>query len=148
MSFAFLKISCRLLNPAVIPLQNISFCRESLKAANSCILHEYSSGYCALCAAYLVRSWNNSWTMLFPCLIVLNLLDACLCVNVFRKHFCNPLITSSRDQFLIGWSCLLTFLVYHSSVSPLSLIPKYSTWNVVQSSPIGHSFSAITVFLW
>ena len=120
MSFAFWKISYRLLNSAVIPLQSTSFCREGFKAANSHLLHEYSSGYCTIHTVYLVRSWNNSWTVRLPCSIVSNSLDACLCVNVFRKCFCNPLITASRDQFLIGQSCLSTFIVYHSSASPLS----------------------------
>ena len=103
------------------------------KAAISHLLHEYLSGYCTIRAVYLVKSWYNSWTVHFPCLIVSNLLDACLCVNVFRKHFCNPSITVSSDQSLIRQSCLLTFLVYHSSALPLSLIPKYSTWKSVLS---------------
>ena len=47
---------------------------------HSCLLHEYSSGYCTIHAVYLVKSWYNSWTIRLPCLIVLNLLDACLCV--------------------------------------------------------------------
>ena len=126
-SLAFSKISSILLNSAVIPLQSTSFCREGLKAAISRLLHEYSSGYYTIHTAYLVKSWYNSRTVCFPCLIVSNLLDACLYVNVFKKCFCNPSITASSDQFLIGQSCLLTFLVYHSSASPLSLVPKYST---------------------
>ena len=65
----------------------------------------------------------------------MNLLDACLCFNVFKKIFCNPSITASSDQILIGWSCLSTFLVYHSSASPLNLVPKYSTWKSVLSLP-------------
>ena len=134
-SLAFSKISCILLNSAVIPLQSTSFCREGLKAAMSGLLHEYSSGYWTICAAYLVESWYNSWTVRFPCSIVSNLFDACLCVNVFKKCFCNPSITASSDQFLIGRSCLSTFLVYHSSASPLSLVPKYSTWKLALSSP-------------
>ena len=132
-SLAFSKISSILLHSAVISLQSTSFWRDGLKAAISHILHEYSSGYCTIHIAYLVRSWYNFWTVCFPCSIVLNLLDACLCVKVFRKCFCNPSITASRDQFLIGQSCLLTFLVYHSSASPLSLVPKYSTWKSVLS---------------
>ena len=96
---AFSKISSILLNSAVIPLQSTSFCKDGLKVAISCLLHEYLSGYCIICAAYLVKSWYSSWTVFFPCLIVSNLLDACLCINVFRKHFCNPLITASSDQF-------------------------------------------------
>ena len=116
-------------------MQSTSFCREGLKAANSHLLHEYSSGYCTIHTVYLVKSWYNSWTVPFPCSIVSNLLDTCLCVKVFKKCFCNPSITASRDQFLIGWSYLSTFLVYHSSALPLSLVPKYSTWNSVWSSP-------------
>ena len=87
----------------------------------------------------------------FPCSIVSNLLDACLCVNVFKKGFCNPLITASKDQSLIGRSCLSTFHVYNSSVLPLSLIPKYSTCKSALSSPkrlfslIHHSIPAMKV---
>ena len=106
-----------------------------LSTALSCLLHEYSSGYCTICAAYLVKSWYNSWTVCFPCSVVSNLLDTCLCVNVFKNCFCNPSITASSNQFLIGQSCLSTFLVYHSSASPLSLVPKYSTWKSALSSP-------------
>ena len=123
------------MHPTVTPLRDTSFCRDGLKAAISHLLQEYSSGYCIIRDAYLVKSWYNSWTVRFPCSIVSNLLDACLCVNVFRKCFCNPSITASSDQFLIGRSCLSTFLVYHSSASPLSLVPKYSTWKSVLSSP-------------
>ena len=134
-SLAFSKISSILLNSAVTPLQSTSFCRDGLKAAISRLLQEYSSGYCIIRAVYLVKSWYNSWTVRFPCSTISNLLDACLCVNVFRKRFCNPSITASSDQSLIGQSCPSTFLVYHSSASPLSLIPKYSTWKSVLSSP-------------
>ena len=134
-SLAFSKISCILLNSAVLPLQSTSFFREGLKVAKSHLLHEYSSGCCTIRAVYLVKSWYNSWTVGFPCFIVSNLLDTCLCINVFKNCFCNPSITASRGQFLIGRSCLLTFHVYHSSASPLSLVPKYSTWKSVLSSP-------------
>ena len=101
-SFTFSRISCRLLNSAVIPLQCTSLFREHLKAANSHLLHEYSSGYCTICAVYLVKSWYNSWTVIFHCSIVLKLSDACLHINVFKTHVCNPSITASRDQFLIS----------------------------------------------
>ena len=134
-SLAFSKISSILLNSAVIPLQSTSFCRGGLKAAISCLLQENLSGYCTILAVYLLKSWYNSWTVHFPCSIVLNLLDACLCINVFKKCFCNPSITASSDQSLIGQSCLPTFLVYHSSASPLSLVPEYSTWKATSSSP-------------
>ena len=150
-SLAFSKISSILLNSAVTPLWSTSFCRDGLKAAISHLLQEYASGYCIISAVYLVQSWYNSWTIFFPCSIVSNLLDACLCVNVFRKCFCNPSITASSDQFLIGRSCLSTFLVYHSSASRLSLVPKYSTWKSVLSSPKRpfnfnhHSIPAINV---
>ena len=122
-----------------------------LKAAIIRLLHEYSSGYCIIHAAYLVKSWYNSWynswTMCFPCSIVSNLLDTCLCVNVFRKHFCNPSITASSDQSLIGRSYLSTFLVYHSSVSPLSLVPNTLLGNRRYLRLGDHSVSTITVFL-
>ena len=150
-SLAFSKISSILLNSAVIPLRSTSFCSDGLKAIISCLLQEYSSGYCTIRAVYLVKSWYNSWTVCLPCLIVLNLLDACLCVNVFRKRFCNPLVTASSDQSLIGQSCLSTFLVYHSSASPLSLVPKYSTYKSALSLPKRpfslnhHSIPAINV---
>ena len=135
MSLAFSKISSILLNSEVIPLWRTSFCRGGLKAAISHLLQEYSSGYCTIRTAYLVKSWYNSWTVCFPCSIVSNILDACLCINVFKKCFYNPSITASSDQSLIGRSCLLTFLVYHSSALPLSLIPKYSTWKSALSLP-------------
>ena len=128
-------MSSILLNSAVIPLQSTSFCKDGLKVAISHLLHEYSSGYCIIHTAYLVKFWCSSWTVFFPCLIVSNLLDACLCVKVFKKCFCNPSITALSNQFSIGRSCLLIFLVYHSSASPLSLAPKYSTWKSALSLP-------------
>ena len=146
-SLAFSKIFSILLNPAVTPLQSTSFCRDGLKVAISRLLQEYSSGYCIICAAYLVKSWYNSWTVHFPYSIVSNLLDACLCDNVFKKCFCNPSITASSDQFLIGQSCLSTFLVYHSSALPLSLVPSILLGNRHYPHLGGHLISTIAVFL-
>ena len=40
MSFAFSSMSCILLNSAVIPLCNTSFCKDGLKAAISHLLNE------------------------------------------------------------------------------------------------------------
>ena len=91
---AFSKISSILLNSAVIPLQSTSFCRGGLKVAISCLLQEYLSGYCTIHAAYLFKSWYDSWTVCFLCFILSNLLDTCLCVNVFKNCLCNPLITA------------------------------------------------------
>ena len=39
-SFAFFSMSCILLNSAVIPLHNTSFCKDGCKAAMSCLLNE------------------------------------------------------------------------------------------------------------
>ena len=70
-----------------------------------------------------------------PCLIVLNLFDACLCVSEFKNHFCNPSITDSRDQSLISLSGHSMFLVNHSLALPLSCVPKNCTWVSVYLAP-------------
>ena len=85
--------------------------------------------------AYPDNSWINSWTVFCPCSIVSNLFDACLCVSEFKNRFCNPLITDSRDQSLIGLSGCSTFLVYHSLALPLSHVPKNYTWVSVYLTP-------------
>ena len=64
-----------------------------------------------------------------------NLFDACLCVNEFSNLFCNPSITDSNDQSLIGQSGHSTFLVNHSLALPLSCIPKNCTWVSVYLTP-------------
>ena len=61
--------------------------------------------------------------------------DACLCVSEFRNHFCNPLITDSSDQSLIGLSGHSTFFVNHSLALPLSHVPKNCTWVSVYLTP-------------
>ena len=73
--------------------------------------------------------------VLCPCLIVSNLFDACLCVSEFKNCFCNPLITNSSDQSLIGLLGCSTFLVNHSLVLPLSHVPKNCTWVSVYLTP-------------
>ena len=57
-----------------------------------------------------------------PCLIVLNLFDACLYVNEFKNCFCNPLIMDSSDKSLIGLSGHSMFHVNHSLALPLSCV--------------------------
>ena len=109
---------------------NNTFSNEGLKADNRNLLNEQLSGYWSMPLAYFVRLWINSWTVHFPCLMVLNLFNAWLCIKVFKKQFCNPLKIYYSDQVLIGLSCLSTFLIYHSRMSLLSLVPKYSTWNM------------------
>ena len=64
-----------------------------------------------------------------------NLFDACLCVNEFKNLFCNPLITDSNDQSLIGQSGCSMFLVNHSLVLPLSHVPRNCTWVLVYLTP-------------
>ena len=66
--------------------------------------------------------------------MVLNLFDTCLCVKEFRNFFCNPLITDSSDQSLIG---LLghSMFVNHSLALPLSHVPKNCTWVSVYLTP-------------
>ena len=64
-SLAFSKISSILLNSAVTPLWSTSFCRDGLKAAISRLLQEYSSGYCIIRAAYLVKSGIISGPFVF-----------------------------------------------------------------------------------
>ena len=64
-----------------------------------------------------------------------NLFDACLCVSKFKNHFCNPLITDSSDQPLIGLSGCSRFLVNHSLELPLSRVPKNCTWVSVYLTP-------------
>ena len=135
MSFAFSSMSCILLNSTVIPLHSTSFCKEGLRAAIGCLLKEKSSRYCTIHAAYLVNSWIDSWTVFCPCSIVSNLFDTCLCIKEFKNLFCNPLITDSSDQSLIGCSGHSTFLVNHLLVLPLSHIPKNCTWVLVQLTP-------------
>ena len=70
-----------------------------------------------------------------PCLIVSNLFDACLCISEFKNRFCNPSITDSRDQSLIGLSGCSTFLINHSLALPLSHVPKNCTWVLVYLTP-------------
>ena len=70
-----------------------------------------------------------------PCSIVSNLFDTCLCINKFRNLFCNPSITDSNDQSLIGWSGRSMFLVNLSLALPLSHIPKNCTWVLVCLTP-------------
>ena len=84
---------------------------------------------------YLVNSCINSWTVFGPCLIVLNLFDACLCVNEFRNLLCNPMISDPNDQSLIGWSGHSMFLVNHSLALPLSRVPRNCTWVSVYLIP-------------
>ena len=57
-----------------------------------------------------------------------SLFDTCLCVSKFKNRFCNPSITNSSDQSLIGLSGCSTFLVNHSLALPLSYVPKNCTW--------------------
>ena len=76
-SLDFSRMSWILLNSAIIPLHRTSFCREGLKADNSHLLNEYLSEYWTIWPAYFVSSWINSWTVLLPCFMVLNLFDAC-----------------------------------------------------------------------
>ena len=64
-----------------------------------------------------------------------NLFDACLCINKFKNHFCNPSIMNSGDQSLIGLSGCSTFLVNHSLALPLSHVPKNCTWVSVYLTP-------------
>ena len=64
-----------------------------------------------------------------------NLFDTCLYINKFKNHFCNPLITDSSDQSLIGLSGHSTFLVNHSLALPLSHVPKNCTWVSVYLTP-------------
>ena len=115
------------------------------------LLNEWSSGYCTICAAYLVHSWINSWTVFCACSIVSNLFDTCLCVSEFKNCFCNPLITNSSDQSLIGLLGHSTFLVNHSLALPLSCVPKNCTWVSVYLTPSRpcslshHSIPAINV---
>ena len=66
---------------------------------------------------------------------MLNLFDACLCVNEFKDHFCNPLITDSSDQSLIGLLGCSMVLVNHSLALPLSHVPKNCTWASVYLTP-------------
>ena len=67
--------------------------------------------------------------------MVSNLFDACLCISKFKNRFCNPLITDSRDQSLLGLSGHSKFLINHSLVLPLSHVPKYCTWVLVYLTP-------------
>ena len=82
---------------------------------------------------------------------MLNLFDACLCVSKFNNHFCNPSITDSSDQSLIGLLGRSTFLVNHSLTLPLSHVPKNCTWVLVYLTPSRpcslsyHSIPAINI---
>ena len=73
--------------------------------------------------------------MFCPCSIVSNLCNACLCISKFKNCFCNPSITDSSDQSLIGLSGHSTFLVNHSLALPLSCVPKNCTWVSVYLTP-------------
>ena len=65
--------------------------------------------------------------------------------------FCNPSITNSSDQSLIGLSECSTFLVNHSLALPLSCVPKNCTWVSVYLTPSRpcslshHSIPAINI---
>ena len=115
------------------------------------LLNEESSRYCTIHAAYLVNSCINAWTVFCPCWIVLNSFSTCLCVSEFKNCFCNPLITDSSDQSLIGLSGRSTFLVNHSLALPLSHVPKNCTWVLVYLTPnrpcnlSHHSIPAINI---
>ena len=85
--------------------------------------------------AYLVNSLINSWTVFCPCSIISNLFDTCLCISKFKNRFCNPSITDSSDQSLIGLLGHSTFLINHSLALPLSCIPKNCTWVSVYLTP-------------
>ena len=54
---------------------------------------------------------------------------------VVTNLFCNPFITDSNDQSLIGQSGHSTFLVNHSLALPLSHIPRNCTWVLVYLTP-------------
>ena len=64
-----------------------------------------------------------------------NLFDTCLCINEFRNLFCNPSITDSNDQSLIGQSGHSIFLVNHLLVLPLSHVPNNCTCVSVYLTP-------------
>ena len=64
-----------------------------------------------------------------------NLFNACLCISEFKNRFCNPSITDSSDQSLIGLLGHSTFLVNHSLALPLSHVPKNCTWVSVYLTP-------------
>ena len=66
---------------------------------------------------------------------MLNLFDTCLCSNEFKNLFCNPLITDSSDQTLIGRSGHSMFLVNHSLALPLSHVPKNCPWVLAYLTP-------------
>ena len=74
----------------------------------------YSSGRITMRSVYFFRLFNISWTVLFPCIIDSNWLDAWWCVNVCRKHRCNPAMTVSRVQSLTSRSKCSTLLRNHS----------------------------------
>ena len=56
-------------------------------------------------------------------------------ISEFKNSFCNPSITDSSDQSLIGLLGRSTFLVNHSLALPLSHVPKNRTWVLVYLTP-------------